>query len=89
MDETRLAVDAAEIAQLSETIASSTSVALAPYLSELHKAGMRKVALRVTLGPEQVTSLIPSSHGGHPPPSMTGAVWCCRSNTCAALRERS
>ena len=54
VDETRLTIDAMEITQFSETIANSSCVALAPYLQKLHDQDMKKVALRVTLGPEQV-----------------------------------
>jgi len=44
-----------EITHFSETVSNSTCLALAPFLSQLHEQGMKKVALRVTLGPEQVT----------------------------------
>lgn len=54
VDESRLTVDAMEITQFSETLANSTCSALAPFLNQLHEQGMKKVALRVTLGPEQV-----------------------------------
>ncbi|XP_067937820.1 uncharacterized protein [Watersipora subatra] len=54
VDESRLTVDATEITQFSETVANSTCCALAPFLSLLYQQGMKKVALRVTLGPEQV-----------------------------------
>lgn len=54
VDETRLTIDAMEITQFSETLANSTCVALAPYLQSLHQQDMKKIALRVTLGPEQV-----------------------------------
>lgn len=64
VDESRLAIDAAEITQLSESIANSASVALIPFLKQLHQKGNKKVALRVTLAPETVGN------------SSTQAIFC-------------
>lgn len=62
VDESRLTVDTMEITQFSETIANSTCSALAPSLGQLHEHGMKKVALRVTIGPEQVSCRVSEIH---------------------------